>query len=41
MAENDIITGYRDGTYQPSRPISRGEVTAVMHRLHAEVYRTR
>lgn len=41
MAENDIITGYRDGTYQPSRPISRGEVAAVMHRLHAEVYRTR
>lgn len=41
MAENDIITGYTDGAYRPSRPISRGEVAAVMHRLHLEVYRTR
>ena len=41
MREHGLITGYADGTYRPNRPISRGEVAAVMHRLHLEVYRTR
>lgn len=32
MKGQGLITGYSDGTFQPNRQISRGEVAVVMHR---------
>lgn len=33
MAENDITTGYADGTFRPGEPVSRQAMAAFMHRL--------
>ncbi|WP_171651869.1 S-layer homology domain-containing protein [Paenibacillus foliorum] len=33
MAENQILTGYPDGTFQPNETVSKAEWTVMMHRL--------
>lgn len=35
MADTGISSGYADGTFRPSRPITRAEVAALMHRFDA------
>jgi hypothetical protein len=37
MQDNDIVTGYTDGRYQPSRHITRGEMAAVLARLDTHI----
>jgi hypothetical protein len=36
MAANGISTGYGDGTYKPTAPVSRGAMAAFMYRLAGE-----
>lgn len=34
MRAEGLSTGYADGTYRPSQPITRGEISALLHRYH-------
>jgi hypothetical protein len=31
-AENGIVTGYQDGTYRPTEPVSRAQIVVMLHR---------
>lgn len=31
--ENGIVAGYPDGTYQPEKPITRGEAAVIVRRM--------
>ena len=36
LAAEGLSTGYSDGTFRPSRQISRGEVAVLLHRLELQ-----
>lgn len=35
--ENNIMSGYPDGSFQPDKPVTRGETAAVVYRHHAMI----
>ena len=37
LTAEGITTGYRDGTFRPHQPVTRGEVAAFLHRYNTAV----